>query len=117
MLSFSATKKHHLPDYKKLFKHPPFLVSRDVSIWVGSNNIAGMARLGVVVAKKNVKTAVCRNKAKRLSREIFKQYRASFSKKDLILVIKKFEAKQNIYTWRKKLIEVYSWLDHFVSKC
>lgn len=117
MLLYINTKQNCRPDYKKLFKHPPFLVSKDVSIWIGSNNINGIARFGVIVAKKNVKTAVCRNKAKRISKELFKRHRTNFFKKDLVLVIKKFEKKQNLYIWRKKLTEVYSWLDHFISKC
>lgn len=86
-------------------------------MWVAHDNGAGVARFGVTVSKKNVKMAVIRNKSKRISKEIFKRYQHQFVTKDIVLVIKKFETKHNVQIWKKKLIEVYSWLEHFIYGC
>jgi len=115
LLQFKNKKQYcRTPNYKKLFKKPPLLVSKDFSLWVDNNDGVGFARLGVVISKKNVKMAVARNKFRRISKELFKSFQLKFITKDIVLVIKKTETTQNLHVWKKKLIEVYSWLDHFI---
>jgi ribonuclease P protein component len=47
------------------------------------------ARLGIVVAKRNVKSAVARNKVKRLIRESFRKQQEQLSGLDVVVVVKK----------------------------
>lgn len=47
------------------------------------------ARLGIVVAKRNVKLAVDRNKLKRFVRESFRQQQQQLSGLDIVVIIKK----------------------------
>lgn len=47
------------------------------------------ARLGIVVAKKNVKLAVARNRLKRIVRESFRLQQQSLHGLDIVVVIKK----------------------------
>jgi len=101
------------PNFKKLFKTPSMLVSRDFSLKVCNNNV-GVARFGVVVAKKHIKKAVERNKAKRLARGIFKENQDSFINKDVVLMIKKIETASNLSVWKEKMRRVFGWLEHFI---
>lgn len=110
-------KQNLLPDYKTTFKQPPILVSREFSVWVSNNYTFGLNRFGVVALKKHIRNAVARNKAKRIAREVLKKYKFVFSSKDLILVIKQFTVEVAYSCkWRKKLIGVCSWVEHFLSK-
>lgn len=106
------TKNPKYPDFNSLFKQPPLLRSKEFSVWIGDNSL-NLTRFKVVVLKKNIKMAVARNRAKRLSKEIFNRYRLSFVGKDIILVIKRFELKINLPTWKSKLEGAYSCLSHF----
>lgn len=47
------------------------------------------ARLGIVVAKKNVRLAVARNRLKRIVRETFRQQQECLQGLDIVVVIKK----------------------------
>lgn len=48
-----------------------------------------LARLGIVVAKRNVKLAVARNRIKRLVRETFRQQQQRLDGLDIVVVVKK----------------------------
>ena len=47
------------------------------------------ARLGLVIAKKNVRRAVDRNKVKRVARESFRQHRAELGNLDIVVLARK----------------------------
>lgn len=47
------------------------------------------ARLGLVIAKKNVRRAVDRNKIKRIARESFRHQRADLDNLDIIILARK----------------------------
>lgn len=107
-------------NYKKLFENRPLLVSKEFSIWLADNNLqVNTVRFGVIVIKKNIKKAVARNKAKRIAKELFKlnikQNHLNMSNKDLILVIKHFYLKEQLSTWKEKLLGVYRWLGYFAN--
>jgi len=67
------------------------------------------SRLGIIVAKKNVKLAVQRNRIKRLLRESFRCKRESIPNIDIVVLAKKSVDKLNNtacseeldYLWRK----------------
>lgn len=57
-------------------------------MFAGTNS-RPLARLGIVVAKRNVKLAVARNRIKRLVRETFRQQQQRLNGLDIVVVIKK----------------------------
>jgi|SRR5690554_1992361 len=67
--------------------HPFFLL---LATQASSQN---SARLGLVVAKKNVRRAVDRNRVKRLIRESFRQHRPELPNLDIVVLVRK-EAAQ-----------------------
>jgi ribonuclease P protein component len=63
------------------------------------------ARLGIVVAKKNQKKAVHRNRIKRIVRECFRLRQSQISGFDLVVVAKKWRAKASSEDLRRELCE------------
>lgn len=49
-------------------------------------NPEGYRRLGVVASKRNLKTAVLRNRAKRVAREAFRHLQLKLSANDIVIV-------------------------------
>ena len=56
---------------------------------VAYNNSFSHPRLGLVVSKRNIKTAVGRNQFKRLVRETFRLNQYSLPNKDFVIIAKK----------------------------
>ncbi len=50
---------------------------------------SGSARLGFILAKKNIRTAVARNRIKRCAREVFRLHYADWPPLDIILMGRK----------------------------
>lgn len=59
-------------DFDGVFQHPSVRLTRGTLRLVARPNTLGVARLGVVVAKRVIKHAVGRNRAKRVIRESFR---------------------------------------------
>lgn len=47
------------------------------------------ARLGIVVAKKNVHSAAARNRTKRIIRDVFRQHQVKLRKVDLVVMVRR----------------------------
>lgn len=60
-------------EYKRVFDHAPFRASHENLLILSRENELDHARLGLVVAKKNVRLAVSRNRFKRIVRESFRK--------------------------------------------
>ena len=59
-------------DFDSVFRHPSVRLTRGPLRLIARPNTLGVARLGVVVAKRMIKHAVGRNRAKRVVRESFR---------------------------------------------
>lgn len=59
-------------EYKEVFESNAFRVAHPKYLLLVKPNDTGVSRLGLVVGKKNVPTAVGRNRVKRAVREIFR---------------------------------------------
>lgn len=77
---------------------------------VGSNELKlGHGKLGIIVAKKNIRHAVQRNRIKRLLRESFRHKRSSLPNIDIVVLAKKGAdaldneqlASELQYLWKK----------------
>lgn len=87
--SFSRDKRLLLPsDYKFVFNQSVRSSDKLLTILVKKNLTQPHARLGLAVAKKSVKTAVHRNRIKRLSREYFRLNQDKIACADYVILVR-----------------------------
>jgi ribonuclease P protein component len=105
---FSFSKKLRLldaSDYQSVFRNTRHKVSCQHILVLASGGSVTFPRLGLVIAKKNIKKAVDRNRVKRLFRESFRNNQSLLPALDIVilarnglgtlsneLVVKKIEA-------------------------
>ena len=77
---------------------------------LAKKNELEFARLGLAISKRNIKTAVKRNRVKRLARECFRKHQDKLSGLDVIVVSRKginisndCEITQSLYTHLEKI--------------
>lgn len=96
-------------DYSDVFQSVDLRVSSKHYLVLSRNFNKSDNRLGIIVAKKNVKLAVQRNRIKRLLRESYRIKRGSLPNLDIIVLVKKGAdllsnqecTKELDYLWRK----------------
>ncbi|NND67925.1 MAG: ribonuclease P protein component [Halioglobus sp.] len=76
-------------DYSRVFDEPTARASHRHLLLLARNNERDQHRLGLVIAKKNVKLAVERNRIKRVTREFFRQLPNSEPHMDVILLARR----------------------------
>lgn len=76
-------------DYKRVFDKPDARASHRHLLLLGRLNGLGTHRLGLVIAKKNVRLAVQRNRIKRLAREFFRVQPDSDASMDVVLLARR----------------------------
>ena len=77
MPSYAFSKNRRLlkaSEYKEVFEHNRLKVAHPKLLLLASPNNSGQSRLGLVIGKKNIPTAVGRNRVKRVVRETFRQF-------------------------------------------
>ena len=75
MPTFPHTAKLSKPGhYRRVFDTPKYKVSSGAFLLLATLSAMPSSRLGVVVAKKNIRRAVRRNRIKRLVREQFRHH-------------------------------------------
>ena len=75
MPTFSHTARLSQPNhYRRVFDSPKYKVSSGAFLLLATPGVTQSSRLGVVVAKKNIRRAVRRNRIKRLVREKFRHH-------------------------------------------
>lgn len=75
MTSHAFTKTQRLlssSDFQPVFNEAPFRASHKNFLILSRPSTTPCARLGLVIAKKNIRTAVARNRVKRHVREVFR---------------------------------------------
>jgi ribonuclease P protein component len=88
--SFPKTSRLLSPkDYGPVFKRPTLRVSSRYFLILALSTSKPDSRLGIVVAKKNIRTAVQRNRIKRLLRESFRLKKMDFATIDIVVLAKK----------------------------
>ncbi len=73
-------------DFQAVFKSARYKVSCRTLLVLAIDNQLPVARLGLVVGKKNVKLAVQRNRVKRLIRESFRSRQQALAGLDIIVL-------------------------------
>ncbi|MEH6566457.1 MAG: ribonuclease P protein component [Halopseudomonas sp.] len=75
--------------FKNVFDGATCKASGPSLLLLARENDLAHARLGLVIAKKNVRRAVDRNKVKRIARESFRQHRAELGNLDIVVLARK----------------------------
>ena len=73
-------------DYTTVFHEAAFRISHKNFLLLARLNQSALPRLGLIVAKKNIRRAVQRNRIKRLSRETFRLQQSLLTGVDVILL-------------------------------
>lgn len=76
-------------DYKSVFDSSEFKVSSRYFLVLATISTLSTARLGLIIAKKNVAKAVQRNRLKRQIRQSFRTSKASLNNLDLVVLARK----------------------------
>ena len=91
-VSFSFGRDKRLcssADFKQVFDTTDFKVSSQRLLILAKANNEGRPRLGLVVAKKNIRTAVGRNRAKRHIRETFRLQQDEMGDLDIVVLVRR----------------------------
>lgn len=76
-------------DYKAVFDNAKLKVSSPQVLFLATPNSRPHPRLGLVIAKKNAKLAVQRNRIKRIARESFRLQQHSLSGLDTVVLARR----------------------------
>jgi ribonuclease P protein component len=76
-------------DYSRVFDNAELRASHRHLLLLARRNGAAEHRLGLVIAKKNIRLAVQRNRIKRLAREVFRTRPSTAPALDVILLARK----------------------------
>ncbi|NVJ66041.1 MAG: ribonuclease P protein component [Gammaproteobacteria bacterium] len=79
--------------YKQVFTNPVKATSKDFTLLACQNNL-DYPRLGIIVAKKNVRLAVDRNRLKRLIRESFRTHNQALPAIDCVILARRASSEQ-----------------------
>ena len=77
------------PAFERVFNKTDFRVSNKYFLILGCWSQLEIARLGVIVAKKNIARANQRNRIKRIVREAFRTRKAELPPADLVVMARK----------------------------
>ncbi len=77
------------PDYQAVFSQAEFKVSGPQFLILAIRHGNVTPRLGLVIAKKNIRLAVQRNRSKRLIRESFRHHQDLLSGLDIVILARK----------------------------
>ncbi|MCX7074063.1 MAG: ribonuclease P protein component [Methylococcales bacterium] len=100
-------------DYKKVFTNPTKSSDGYFTLLAVKNDFE-YPRLGLVVAKKNIRKAIHRNRVKRVIRDNFRRHRHSMINIDIVVLARK-EALDVAPSLLQKSLEKH-WL-RLVSRC
>ncbi len=77
------------PQFKNVFDGATCKASGPNVLLLSRHNDLTHARLGLVIAKKNIRRAVDRNRVKRIARESFRHHRADLDHLDIVVLARK----------------------------
>lgn len=89
---FSFTKSLRLlnaHDYKNVFDNNEWKVSNQYFLMLVKSNPDNHPRIGLIIAKKNVKLAVQRNRMKRVIRDSFRHQQHQLPAVDIVIMVRK----------------------------
>ena len=103
-------------DYGRVFDSPDVRASHQHLLLLAKINDRPGHRLGLVIAKKNVRLAVHRNRIKRVAREIFRTLPSSEPPMDVVLLAKRGIGQLDNATLSSILLQQWQKLVHLPAK-
>lgn len=108
---FSKSKRLLTPAvYKAVFDKADYKVSRRELLCLAKENSLNHPRLGLVIAKKNIRLAVERNRIKRLIRDSFRLHQHQLPAVDIVLLARKGLGDKNNADIHKELAKTWQTL-------
>jgi len=99
MADYRFTRQQRLlnaGDFKRVFDNTKYKASTRELLVLGAANDLGHSRIGFIIAKKNIRTAVHRNRIKRIIREFFRVHSSELDTADLIIMARRgFDQRSN----------------------
>ena len=96
-------------DYKFVFDKPVRSSDKLLTILARRNN-RRQARLGLAIAKKSVRTAVQRNRIKRIIREYFRLHQQKISSADYVVLVRQGIDKMDNVTIEHSVAKQFNYL-------
>ena len=109
--TFSYRKESRLlnaSQFKAVFDRAKYKASDKYLLLLAIANSTGHARLGLVVAKKHVRTAVKRNRVKRLVRESFRLNQHQLTGLDIVVIARRGVDQLDNPTMQRNLDQLWS---------
>ena len=100
-------------DFKQVFECPCKISDKHLTLLCRQND-QPHARLGLAIAKKQVKTAVARNRIKRMSRETFRGNQQALAGLDIVVLARTSAAQLATHELRQVLENLWQ---RVVTKC
>ncbi len=97
-------------DYKFVFDKPVRSSDKFLTILVRKNHQQQQARLGLAIAKKAVKTAVQRNRLKRIIREYFRLHKDKIACADYVFMVRQGIDKIDNATIEQSIAKQFNYL-------
>lgn len=94
-------------DYNHVFNDAPIKHGNQAFLLLAKPSLTPQSRLGLVIAKKYIKTAVRRNLVKRFARETFRTQNKSTLPLDMVLLVRTQTVQLNRSELRKALQQVF----------
>ena len=114
--TFSREQRLLLPlDYKFVFNQPMRSSDKLLTILAKKNLAENQARLGLAIAKKSVKTAVHRNRIKRLTREFFRLNQNKIACADYVILVRNGVDKMDNSLINQSLAKQFNYLKKRLS--
>ncbi len=116
--NFSRQFRLLLPsDYKFVFNRSIRSSDKLLTIIARSNPEQLQPRLGLAIAKKSVRTAVHRNRIKRLSREFFRLNKEKIAQADYVILVRHGIDKLDNKTITQSLSKQFNYLRKKMADC
>ncbi|WP_455365382.1 ribonuclease P protein component [Kaarinaea lacus] len=83
------TRQHrllHSREFQHVFNNTQYKSADRLLILLAADNESGQPRLGLALSKKRIKTAVARNRLKRLIRESFRRHQHELPNIDVVVI-------------------------------
>lgn len=103
-------------DYKPVFDNAKYKVSSQQLLFLSRPNQRSNSRLGLVIAKKNVRLAVQRNRIKRVIRESFRLHQAELPALDIVVLTRRGLDKLDNDALHKSVEQLWQQLQRKANK-
>ena len=91
-IQYRYTKNHRLKEggeLKQVMNNPSTKLVTESLVVFSCEKSEETPRFGIIISKRNIKTAVARNRVKRLARESFRLHQHQLVRKDIVIIARK----------------------------